>query len=56
MKKFHLSILAIAFLFTTLASAGAAVVIVPVPEPGTTLGLLAVGLVAVVGLRRKLGR
>jgi hypothetical protein len=56
MKRSHLTVLAVALLLTTVVSARAGEIIVAVPEGGMTLGLLTVGVVAVAGLRRKLGK
>jgi hypothetical protein len=55
MKKSNLAVLVLSLVLTSVVSAGAGV-IAPVPEGGATLGLLTVGVIAVVGLRHKLGK
>lgn len=69
MKKTHLAILTIAAVFASVASAGATTFIVgppvrggeivapvAVPESGTTLAMLAVGIIALAAVRRKLAK
>ncbi|HEY4283136.1 MAG TPA: VPDSG-CTERM sorting domain-containing protein [Chthoniobacterales bacterium] len=51
-----LSLLVMSVLLASIASAEAGFVTAPVPETGTTLGLFAIGFVAVAALRRKLGK